>query len=152
MTRCIAGKVRGEENVEVTKKHAWQSDQRRTNQAIATLSKQLPTSHNIAMAQGTVKQKVKTEPKKSVFPSTLAQEFATDFFVRRGARPTGPQMGNRVIKPKKAALLKQANMKKVRKSWSGMRKAEQTADPRVEALRRLDHLDRALSRRESWSP
>ncbi|KAI4749141.1 hypothetical protein E4T50_00560 [Aureobasidium sp. EXF-12298] len=45
------------------------------------------------MAQGTVKQKVKTEPKK-------------------GARPTGPQTGNRVIKPKRAAMLKQENLKK----------------------------------------
>lgn len=61
-------------------------------------------------------------------------------------------MGNRVIKPKKAALLKQANMKKVRKIWDGMREAEQTADSRVEALRRPDYLDRALPRRKSWSP
>ncbi|KAI5240708.1 hypothetical protein E4T43_05941 [Aureobasidium subglaciale] len=48
------------------------------------------------MVQGVVKQKVKTEPKK-------------------GARPTGPQTGNRVLKPKKAALIKQNNMKKVRR-------------------------------------
>lgn len=50
-------------------------------------------------------------------------------------------MGNRVIKPKKAALLKQANMKKVRKSWDDMRQIKKTANSRVEALGRPDHLD-----------
>jgi len=45
------------------------------------------------MAQGAVKPKAPKVPKKP--------------------KQTGPSTGNRVIKPKKAALIKQNNMKKV---------------------------------------
>lgn len=51
------------------------------------------------MAQGAVKSKAPKVPKKP--------------------KQTGPSTGNRVIKPKKAALIKQNNLKKVSLSlWS----------------------------------
>ena len=53
------------------------------------------------MAQGAVKPKAPKVPKKP--------------------KQTGPSTGNRVIKPKKAALIKQNNMKKVQNlSWFTM--------------------------------
>ena len=147
---------KGEKNIQASNQHPAANPHRsfpnriypRTINLVADFPHHVRTPIS-TMAQGTVKQKVKTAPKKSVSstPSSQRRNNSTNK-LSRGARPTGPQTGNRVIKPKKAALIKQQQMKKVRSTIARKEKGGQEAYGycKTEALSRPDNLDRTLSR------